>query len=109
MTTREFMAGKLREFRKASGMSVGDVGRAVGKSDKTISAWEVGRGQPDADMLVALCQLFTVDVSDFYYEDHEDKEDITLTDDEERLLTAYRSLDESQKNNVLGVVEALAK
>lgn len=109
MTTREFMAGKLREFRKANGMTVGDVGRAVGKSDKTISAWEVGRGQPDADMLVALCQLFTVDISDFYHDDHGDKEEVTLTSDEERLLKAYRSLDEGQKGHVLGVVEALAK
>lgn len=104
MSTREYMAAKLREFRKASGMSVIEVGKAVGKSDKTISAWEVGRGQPDADMLVHLCQLYSVDISDFY---HEPNETLILTQDEERLITAYRALDDIQQSTVLGMVEGL--
>ena len=107
MSTREFMASKLRDFRKASGMSVVEVGKAVGKSDKTISAWEVGRGQPDADMLVTLCQLYSVNISDFY-QDRSD-EITELTADEIRLVNAFRVLDEGQQSTVLTMVEGLAE
>lgn len=105
MSAREFMAKKLREFRKAKGLSVVDVGKAVGKSDKTISAWEVGRGQPDADLLVQLCQLYSVDISDFYFEG---SKTMLVSPDEERLISAYRNLDEHQQTTILGMVEGLS-
>lgn len=63
---RTHIAAKLKELRKQSGMNVDQVGNAVGKSGKTISAWEVGRGQPDGDELIALCRLFGAHISDFY-------------------------------------------
>lgn len=66
MTVREVLAHNLKVFRKRCGYSVDQVGAAVGKSGKTISAWETGRGQPDADKLIELCMLFDVSVSDFY-------------------------------------------
>lgn len=66
MTIREILAHNLKVFRKRCGYSVDQVGAAVGKSGKTISAWETGRGQPDADKLIELCKLFGVSISDFY-------------------------------------------
>lgn len=60
------MASTLKDCRKRLGMSVDDVGVAIGKSPKTVSAWEVGRGQPDADTLVSLASLYGVSVSSFY-------------------------------------------
>lgn len=66
MTVREILAHNLKIFRKRCGYSVDQVGAAVGKSGKTISAWETGRGQPDADKLIELCKLFGVSISDFY-------------------------------------------
>ena len=66
MTTHEYLAIKLREYRNAKDLNVDKVGAAIGKSGKTISAWEVGRGQPDADMLVELCKLYGVRISDFF-------------------------------------------
>lgn len=65
-STREYMARKLKEARKNAGLSVDEVGEAIDKSPKTISAWEVGRGQPDADMLIKLCRLYRVKISDFF-------------------------------------------
>ena len=107
MTTREFMASKLREFRNAKGLSVVEVGKHVGKSDKTISAWEVGRGQPDADMLVILCQLYGVDISDFYQERNTASE--ALSPDESHLVDTYRSLDDPGKHAVMTLAEGLAE
>lgn len=106
MTTREYMAKKLREFRSASGMSVDAVGEQIGKSGKTISAWEVGRGQPDADKLVELCRLYKVKISDFYTSEVSQSE--PTRDDETRLLKAYRTLNASGRDKVIGYAEDLA-
>lgn len=67
-SVRAQIAQKLKELRKSSGMNVDQVGAALGKSGKTISAWEVGRGQPDGDQLIALCKLFNAHISDFFGE-----------------------------------------
>lgn len=53
---RAYLAKRLREIRQLHNESVNEVGKAVSKSGKTISAWEVGRGQPDADSLIKLCK-----------------------------------------------------
>jgi len=68
MNIRSIMARQLKAFRAKAGMSAKEVGEAVGKSEKTIYAWEVGRGQPDADELIALCRLYGARISDFYSE-----------------------------------------
>lgn len=70
-SVRAHMAAKLKEFRKNSGMNVDQVGEHLGKSGKTISAWEVGRGQPDADELIELCKLYKVLISDFFLPKYE--------------------------------------
>ena len=104
MTAREYMAIKLKEFRNANHLSVEQVGEYVGKSGKTISAWEVGRGQPDADMLVLICRLYNVDISDFYFVGSDDEAQV-LTADEERLVSSYRHLNEHEREIVLNMVE----
>ena len=63
---REYLAKKLGEIRRFHNEKVDEVGKAVSKSGKTISAWEVGRGQPDADSLMKLCEHFGVPVMYFY-------------------------------------------
>lgn len=106
MTTREFMAAKLKEYRKAKGLTAIEVGKAIGRSDKTVSAWEVGRGQPDADMLVTLCKLYSVNISDFYQSD--DDSAISLSPDETHLVETYRLLDDSGRVAVMTLAEGLA-
>lgn len=60
-TFRKVLADTLKRYRKAAGFSCADVGKIVGKSDKTVDAWEHGRGQPDAEMLLQLCELYHVE------------------------------------------------
>lgn len=59
-SVKKYMASQLKAARKKKGLSVDEVGEAVGKSGKTISAWEVGRGQPNGDELLTLCKLLEV-------------------------------------------------
>lgn len=66
MSVRENIAAGLKAARKRAGYNVDQVGSTIGKSGKTISAWEVGRGQPDGDELIALCKFLDVKLSDLY-------------------------------------------
>lgn len=51
----------LKRLRNQKGYSVDKVGELVGRSGKTVSAWECGRGQPDAEMLMTLCDIYEVE------------------------------------------------
>jgi len=105
MTAREYMARKLQYLRKRSGLTVNEVGEAVGKSGKTVSAWEVGRGQPDADMLVVLCKLFGARISDFFVP--EVRGEHTLNESESSLIKTYREADDSGKAAIVAVANAV--
>lgn len=57
---RDKLAERLKHFRERSALTIYEVGERIGKSGKTISAWENGRGQPDADMLLNLCEVYGI-------------------------------------------------
>ena len=104
-TIREIIANNIRKFRTTKGFNVDEVGAAVGKSGKTVSAWEVGRGQPDADTLIKLCRLFDVDISDFY---GRESGPLPLSDRERDLIAAFRSMNDSGKDALSAVAKTLA-
>lgn len=66
MSVREVMAKRLKNLREAAGLTAQEVGDKVGKSAKTIYAWENGRGQPDADLLIKLSKIYNAKVNDFF-------------------------------------------
>lgn len=92
---RRCIADNIKKFRLEKDVSVDDVGAVVGKSGKTISAWEVGHGQPDADTMIKLCRYFSVDIADFYGEGGE------LATDERELVDTYRGLTGPHKKVLL--------
>ena len=59
--SRDFIAATLKRLREKSGLTADEVGIKIGKSGKTVNAWENGRGQPDADILIELCDIYEVD------------------------------------------------
>lgn len=94
---RDELAKRLKYYRELNNMTVYEVGEAVGKSGKTISAWEVGRGQPDADMLITLCRLYHIkSIADLYGEIS-----FSLTEQENQLLTVFRSLNSDGQNKLM--------
>ena len=98
MSVKVNIAQGLKKVRKAANRTVNEVGAYIGKSGKTISAWEVGRGQPDGDELIAICEFLECHLSDFYGDEYSDyiygsKIAIeTLDDDEKELIGYYRTL-----------------
>ena len=94
---RMVLAAKLKEYREKAGLSIKEAGDAIGKSDKTISAWEHGRGQPDADMLFVLCNLYGIkNISVFYGIET----NTNLSPDENELLRNYRAADDEGKQHI---------
>lgn len=59
--SRESIAKTLKRLREKQGLTADQVGAMIGKSGKTVNAWENNRGQPDAGMLMKLCEIYKVE------------------------------------------------
>lgn len=104
-SARIILAAKLKEYRQKAGLTIYEVGDKIGKSGKTVSAWEAGRGQPDAEMFVKLYYLYGMSsMSEFYGIPDKDN-----PADEIELLNAYRKLNDVGKQTVLTTANALVK
>lgn len=92
---REKLANQLKRYREMANLTIYEVGDKIGKSGKTVSAWEKGRGQPDADMLLTLCDLYNVkSIADLYGEVVQEPltSDLSLSKEEVKLIEDYRLL-----------------
>lgn len=99
---REQLATRLRQFRELSGMTIYEVGDKIGKSGKTVSAWENGRGQPDADMLLTLCEIYNIkSIGELY---GQATVDVSLSSTETALLEAFRGFNLEGQEKVLSYV-----
>ena len=88
------IAKLLKYYRERADLTIREVSALIGKSNQTVSAWENGRGQPDADMFLKLCDVYHVEsVAVFFGQEtrHTEKKIIELTDDESRILELYRN------------------
>lgn len=95
--TRARIADRLKFFREKKGLSIREAGALVGKSNQTISAWEQGRGQPDAETFLVLCDVYGVDnVAEFYGQTTNG-----LSPDENELVTIYQGMNEEGRDRLL--------
>lgn len=99
--SREYIANTLKRLREATDLTADEVGEMIGKSGKTVNAWENGRGQPDAEILIKLCNIYKVDnlLAEFDDEDILEKQN-TFSDVEQKMIKKYRDLDEHGKKMV---------
>ncbi len=102
---RDTLPARLREFRKKANLTTADVGKMIGKSDRTVSAWENGRGQPDADMLLQLCAIYGIEsLSELVGENPSLP---TLSTEELRLLSLFDDLNEEGREKVFAYINDL--
>lgn len=94
------IAEVLKYYRKRNNYSVSDVSALLKKksltvAEKTIYGWESGQTQPDADTLLILCEIYSIDniLGTFGYT--EDKP-LNLTRFEQQLIKQYREHPELQ-------------
>lgn len=57
-------ADKLKDYRKANDLTQKELADKLKLSQKTISAWEVGRTEPTMGDIIKLCQIFDCPVED---------------------------------------------
>jgi len=104
MVSNNYIADRLRKLRKNAGLDVDTVGKGVGRSGKTVSAWEAGRNMPSADMLISICLFFGVDIDYFYPPEVTSKgvfSDAHSRPEDNELLTIYHSLTDYGKSQLL--------
>lgn len=83
MNQKEYIGKKIRHYREDKlGISADKLGEMLNpiKSGKTVLSWERGRTEPDGNILIQLCVLFGVDISDFYYKPSEYQYAVVSTD-----------------------------
>lgn len=108
--SREHIAMILKSLREKSGLTANEVGKLIGKSGKTVNAWENNRGQPDAEMLIFLCDIYGVDdILNEFREIPKTKNPPPLTAEEKNLLTAFNKLNTKGKEEAINRVEELTE
>lgn len=105
--SRETIAKALRKLREESGMTADEVGALVGKSGKTVNAWENNRGQPDADMLMTLCKIYNVENILSVFAGGVSLDCSTLSAHEMQVISRYRANPAMQPavDKLLGLVD----
>lgn len=92
----------LKQLRIDAGYSQKQVYEMLGIRQSTFSAWETGRAEPSADMLLKLCKLYKVNdiFSAFGYDGYNDDGSICLNMNEIEIIEKYRDLDDHGREMV---------
>lgn len=61
---KNFVAGKLIEFRKKSGLTQAELAEMINYSDKAVSKWERGESLPDVYTLMCVAEKLNVSISE---------------------------------------------
>lgn len=105
---------RLKEVRKASGLTQREVATYVGVNQNTYSYWENGKTKIDSESIAKLAKLFNVSI-DYLLDGSPCKTNIenfisekpAVRSDHEKLLGVYDSLDEQSKNQLMSVAYLL--
>lgn len=103
-TVKYEIGSRIRKYREERGLSQKQFAEKIGVSNSRVSNWEQGINRPDADILANIC--IALDVSPSLLLGIRVSTD-ELTEQERRVLLAYRSRTELQQavNILLGVPE----
>ena len=61
-----FFGDRIRDARKAAGLTQRQLADSLGVSNTSISNWEKGLSRPDADMIQKLCAILYLQPNYFY-------------------------------------------
>lgn len=95
-------AETLKEMRIRAGYSQKEVYEMFNIRQSTFSAWETGRAEPSADMLLKLCKLYNINdiFAAFGYDGYNDDGSIQLNLKEIEHIEKYRALDQHGQETV---------
>ena len=91
----------LKKARKNASMRCAEVSEFIGKSEKTVAAWEQPNGQPDISTLIKLCNIYNFSSLDEMLGLSLDKNLLSsLRVEEKDLIDTYRKLTPNSKQIV---------
>lgn len=95
---------RVRELRKAAGMTQEQLANAINMSARAIQTWERGQAFPNAEAIWNMSVLFKTDPNALlgWWDEHPrpSKDRAPLTHDEELLLDDYRTCFESDRRSI---------
>ncbi|WP_159033378.1 helix-turn-helix transcriptional regulator [Ethanoligenens harbinense] len=113
---KQVLAERLKYFRIKNKLTANQVGVMIGKSGKTVNAWEHCHGQPDADTLLRLCKIYSIsNINELYGKPFEleesvdstscDSDNIRISNIDLHLLSLFHQLNNAGKEAVLTAAE----
>lgn len=101
---------KVRAYREAAGMTQQELAKAIGKSFRTIQAWERDQSYPNAESIWKLCEVFGTDPNDLlgWWDEHARPDAPDLTPEEAEVLECYRDAAPQWRTNISMTARAAA-
>jgi len=92
-TTKELLGARIKELRKAKGLSQSQLSESIGIDPKHLSRIEVGNSYPSLDRLERMAKVLGVDIKDFFEFGHLGKK-------KEVVESLYKLLKEANEDNL---------
>ena len=105
------IGANIKRLRKEAGLKQKDLAKELKVSDKTISSWESNRTEPDMGAVAKICEVLKCRCTDIMGNNGfaPDLPSMQLSNREQRLITYYRMLNETDKQSVDKNVYLLAQ
>lgn len=97
MDVRQYVSGKIREYRKLRNLTQKELGEKIGVKHNTVSGYEKGTSEAEQDILFKIANALDVGINDLF---PPTTNSISLTTCEKDFIKKYRVLDERGKSTV---------
>jgi len=104
-TTKELLGARIKELRKAKGLSQEELSEKVGIDSKHLSRIEVGKSYPSLDTLERIANALNVEIKDLFEFMHLSR-NRDLTDNISKLL---KEADEDKLRLSLKIIRAVVR
>lgn len=106
---------RIRELREEKGLSQSALANEINTSQRNIGRWENGENEPTYSQLVKLSDFFECSIDYLIGREDDfgnvvlDNSEKQLSSDEQRLLSSFRKLTESERQKLLADAEFYSK
>ena len=97
---------RMRSLRKEAGVTMKEVGVALGLSESTVSLYENGKRSPDVQTLIQIADYFNVSLDTLCGRDFESRT-LDLSQTESFLLNAFKKVNKEGQDKIISYVEDL--
>lgn len=99
-------ASRLKEFRKASGLTQEQIALELGFTKAAVSAWELGNNEPSIAALKVLRDLLGVSVDELVGESSDRSSgNLVLSAKEKQLIQLFRKLPPAKRTALLSLLD----